>query len=349
MATKRNIRPNAKLFNERLELIDELLYRLVHIQSRIELHKKVNAKLQEKVTIECIDNDLSDLRDELITFNLKNNTNVELKFSRNTGYSYSERGFRLFKNSVSDDDKNLLLLANSLFNVFSGTPLQEKFSVVVKKVMAESLTGGINLATLPNEFVQVDMSLALKSTKWIPRLLEAIFEKECIEIIYKGKKRDMCPYLIKQYKGKWYMVTWDYSSSHTSKTNLYALDNIEDILGVSNKKYIVDPDFNPADYFKYSIGIWHEHDQKPVKVVLEFLEEKIFKGIINNPLHHSQKHSLNNAGDKLIVTIEVYDSPELSSMIYSYGSNVKVLEPKSIANKVAEGANKVIRLYEILN
>lgn len=98
MATKRNIRPNAKLFNERLELIDELLYRLVHIQSRIELHKKVNAKLQEKVTIECIDNDLSDLRDELITFNLKNNTNVELKFSRNTGYSYSERGFRFFKN-----------------------------------------------------------------------------------------------------------------------------------------------------------------------------------------------------------------------------------------------------------
>ena len=346
MATKRNIRPNAKLFNERLELIDELLYRLVHIQSRKELHKKVNAKLQEKVTIECIDNDLSDLRDELITFNLKNNTNVELKFSRNTGYSYSERGFRLFKNSVSDDDKNLLLLANSLFNVFSGTPLQEKFSVVVKKVMAESLTGGINLATLPNEFVQVDMSLALKSTKWIPRLLEAIFEKECIEIIYKGKKRDMCPYLIKQYKGKWYMVTWDYSSSHTSKTNLYSLDNIEDILGVSNKKYIVDPDFNPADYFKYSIGIWHEHDQKPVKVVLEFLEEKLFKSIINNPLHHSQKHSLNNTGDKLIVTIEVYDSPELYSMIYSYGSNVKVLEPKSLVDKVKENTRNVLSMYK---
>ena len=346
MATKRNIRPNAKLFNERLELIDELLFRLVHIQSRIELHKKVNAKLQEKVTIECIDNDLSDLRDELITFNLKNNTNVELKFSRNTGYSYSERGFRLFKNSVSDDDKNLLLLANSLFNVFSGTPLQEKFSAVVKKVMAESLTGGINLETLPNEFVQVDMSLALKSTKWIPRLLEAIFEKECIEIIYKGKKRDMCPYLIKQYKGKWYMVTWDYSSSHTSKTNLYALDNIEDILGVSNKKYIVDPDFNPADYFKYSIGIWHEHDQKPVKVVLEFIENKIFKSFINNPLHHSQKHSLNNTGDKLIVSIEVYDSPELSSMIYSYGSNVKVLEPKSLVDKVKENTRNVLSMYK---
>ena len=46
MATKRNIRPNAKLYNERLELIDELLFKLGHIQSRIELHKKVNAKLQ---------------------------------------------------------------------------------------------------------------------------------------------------------------------------------------------------------------------------------------------------------------------------------------------------------------
>jgi len=233
MATKRNIRPKAKLFNERLELIDELIFRLGHIQSRIELHKKVNAKLKETVTIECIDNDIADLKDELITFNKKNNTCVELKFNRNTGYSYSEKGFRLYKNSVSDADKNLLLLANSLFNVFNGTPLQGKFSDVVKKVMAESLTGDSNLGVLPKDIVQVDNRMALKSTQWIPRLLEAIFEKECIEILYKKKTRDICPYVIKQSGSKWYMVAWDYSSTHINKTNIYALDNIQEIIGVS--------------------------------------------------------------------------------------------------------------------
>ncbi len=346
MATKRNIRPKAKLFNERLELIDELLYKLGHIPSRIELHKKVNAKLQEKVTLECIDNDISDLKDELITYNLKYKTNIELKFIRNTGYSYSERGFRLYKNSVSDADKNLLLLANSLFNVFNGTPLHDKFSEVVKKVMAESLTGGTNLEAIPNDFVQVDKSVSLKSTQWIPRLLEAIFEKDCLEIVYKSKKRDMCPYVIKQYRNKWYMVAWDYSSTHKSKTNLYAIDNIEEIVGFSGEKYFVDPEFNAADYFKYSLGIWHEHNEKPVKVVLDFLEPKMFDSIINNPLHHSQKHILNEAGNKLTVSIEVYDCLELYTMINSYGCNVKVMKPKSVADKVRENAKNLILLYK---
>jgi len=346
MATKRNIRPKAKLFNERLELIDELLFRLVHIPSRNELHKKVNAKLQEKVTLECIDNDISDLKDELITYNLKNKTNIELRFKRNVGYSYTERGFRLFKNSVSDEDKNLLLLANSLFNVFNGTPLQDKFSEVVKKVMAESLTGGTNLEAIPNDFVQVDKSISLKSTQWIPRLLEAIFEKDCLEIVYKGKKRDMCPYVIKQYRNKWYMVAWDYSSTHKSKTNLYTIDNIEEIVGFSGEKYFVDPEFNATDYFKYSLGIWHEHNEKPVMVLLEFLEPKMFNGIINNPLHHSQRHSLSKSEDKLSVTIEVYDCLELYTLINSFGCNVKVLEPKSVVKKVKENAKGVMVLYK---
>jgi len=346
MATKRNIRPTAKLFNERLELIDELVFKLGHIQSRQELFKKVNAKLKDKISIDAIDKDILQLKDELNAYNLKNNTNVELKFSRNTGYHYTQKGFRLYKNSVSDADKNLLLLANSLFNVFNGTPLQDKFSEVVKKVMAESLTGGTNLEAIPNDFVQVDKSVSLKSTQWIPRLLEAIFEKDCLEIVYKGKKRDMCPYVIKQYRNKWYMVAWDYSSTHKSKTNLYAIDNIEKIVGYSGEKYFVDPEFNAADYFKYSLGIWHEHNEKPVKVVLEFLEQKMFNGIINNPLHHSQKHTLNKAKNTLTIEIKVYDCLELHTMINSYGCNVKVLEPKTVAEKIAETARMTLNLYE---
>lgn len=345
MATKRNIRPNAKLFNERLELIDELLYKFGHIQSRYELQNKVNAKLQEPISIDAIDKDINEIKGQLGVYNLKHNTNIELKFNRNTGYHYSERGFRLYKNSVSDEDKNLLLLANSLFNIFNGTPLQGKFGEVVAKVMDQSLTGGLKLESLPNDFVQIENGITSKSIKWIPSLLEAIFEKNCMKIIYKGRTRDMCPYVIKQFKNKWYMVAWDYSSSHTSKTNLYALDNIEDIIGVSNKKFIVDPDFNIEDYFRYSIGIWHEHEQMPVKVKLEFYETRLFNSIQNNPLHHSQHCSLNDSKDKLTVVIEVYDGPELYNIIYNFGSSVKVIEPKSVADKIVSNAKRVLELY----
>jgi len=345
MATKRNIRTKAKLFNERLELIDELLYRFGHIQSRSELRSKVNARLSEKVSAECIDKDIAELKDELINYNLQHDTNIQLKFFRNIGYKYSESGFRLYKNSLSDDDKNLLLLANSLFNVFNGTPLQEKFSEVVRKIMSESLTGFSKKDIISNNFIQVDSSVSLESTKWIPQLLEAILEKKCLDIIYKDRKRAICPYVVKQYKNKWYMVAWDYSSSHKSKTNLYAITNIEAIIGESAKKYFVDPDFIPEEYFKYSLGIWHHHEESPVRVTLEFLDSAIFNSIISNPLHHSQVHLLNSSKDRLTVTFEVFDCPELYSLILSFGPYVKVLEPFMVAEKIKESALKTQLLY----
>ena len=216
----------------------------------------------------------------------------------------------------------------------------------------DSLTIEKKNEELPKNIVQIDKGIHLKSKEWLPQILDAILNKESIEVVYTNnkketKKRHLCPYVVKQYNNKWYMTAYDHTSSNKNKIIVFLLDNISSIER-SNKTYVIDESFNAEDYFKYSIGIWHEHDKPPLKVKLEFYNEKygsLFDSIQNNPIHHLQKCTINKAGTKMIVELEVYESTELYAIIRNYGSSVKVLEPKLVADKVVESAKKVLLLY----
>lgn len=71
---------------------------------------------------------------------------------------------------------------------------------------------------------------------------------------------------------------------------------------------------------------------------------KVFREIMSNPLHHSQ-HKEESSNDKLTLKIVVYDSPELYSLIHSYGAGVKVTSSASAIEKVKENARKMLELY----
>ena len=184
----------------------------------------------------------------------------------------------------------------------------------------------------------------------MPQILDAILQRQCLEVLYTNAKKitqtkHLSPYVIKQYNNKWHMVAYDHTSSRPEKTNVFLLDSINS-LDHSNKDYHVDESFNAEDYFKYSIGIWQVHNAKPIKVAMEISDSDLFDGIINNPIHHSQTSTLDKTKKKLKINIEVYETPELMSLINSYGSSVKVLEPRSLVDKVKENARGVIDLYK---
>lgn len=330
---------------ERIELIDQLLVKYKHIPSRKDFLAKVNNKLpfDNKISIYTLDNDIEYLRAEIaLKFG-----DVRLEYSKESGFHYSQAGFSLFKNTVTDEDQHLLMLANSLFNVFKGTPLKEKFSLVVNKVLAESLTGDSFVGIQELNHIQVEPAASSKSIQWIPVLLEAIYEKNSLEMKYKGfnkpeKKKIICPYVLKQYRNRWYMVAYDYDCERAEKTNVFSLDAIEH-LEISNKKYFIDPTFNAADYFRYCIGVWHWHKNKPIKVRLEF--NGYIEMVQATPLHHSQKIKTSTDGKKLTVKMEVYNSPELEMMIKGFGNAVKVISPKALTKSIAVSAHKVVLLY----
>lgn len=350
---KTNIRTKGRVAhsNERIQLIDQILSKgSTYIDTREKFLNLVNRQLPVgtgKVTVNTLDKDLKYLRSLLGDLMYNEGSEVTLDFSKDRGYHYSEKGFSYFKNSVNDSDKNLLMLASNLFNIFKGTALQAAFSEVVNKVLSESLTGGPDYDLSKNSFVQMESGYSNNATKWIPELLKAIYEKNTLKIKYKGfnkreKEKNICPHVLKQYRGRWYLVAYDHNCERNNKTSVFALDGIKQ-LEISGMKYLVASDFSAEDYFRYSIGIWHWHDQDPIKVVLEF--SNYIEMVQINPLHHSQKAHLSKDGKKLTVEIEVYHSPELEMIIQGFGIAVKVISPSSLAEKIKESAKSVTTLY----
>ena len=349
MATKKSIRETPKRYNERLEIIDDLLYRYEYL-SRENLLRKLNSHLQSPITNDSLSNDIRDLKIEIDNINRKKGTNFELINNRTTGYYYSDNSFRIFRDTVNKDEQNLLMLAGSLFNIFQGTELHEQFENIVNRLIDESITADKFVNKKNKEFIQIENPIKPSSRKWIPQLLRSISEEWCMEIVYQNndgvvKNKHLCPYIIKQYNNKWYIVAYDYTSSHEQKTNVFSLDNIQSI-DHSNKPYFKDPEFNTEDYFKYSIGIWHEHDKKPITVILEFNNPFQFSSIEKNPLHLSQEVEYSKNKKKMKLTLKLFESPELYMLIYRFGNSVKVVKPKEVADKVKEMAEKVLNLYK---
>jgi len=349
MATKKTIRETPKRYNERLEIIDDLLYRNEYL-SRENLLRKLNNHLKDQIGNDTLSNDIRDLKKEIDKINLKKRTNFKLINNRTTGYYYSEKGFRVFRDTVNKDEQNLLMLAGSLFNIFQGTELHEQFESIVNRLIDESITADKFVNKKNKDFIQIEQPIKASSRKWIPQLLRAISEEWCMEVLYQNnngevKKKHLCPYVIKQHNNKWYMVAYDHTSSHERKTNVFSLDNIQSI-DHSNKTYFKDPNFSTEDYFKYSIGIWHEHEKKPITVILEFNNPYQFSSIEKNPLHLSQEVEYNKNKKKMKVTFNIFESPELYMLIYRFGDSVKVMKPKEVAEKVKGMAEKVLNIYK---
>jgi len=328
--------------DDRLKIIDLLVSNNRGSLSSKQLLEQVNRLLpyNKKRTKQTLDKDIKDLRDLL----KEEQSEIILDWNTERGYHYyPDAHYRHFKDSLDDEEKQLLLLASSLFSVFEGTPLQDKFSKVVERIMSESVSGNTVEGGHDLNFMQLENMQSSFGSRWVSVLLESIYEKSTLKMNYKGfgkasKTKNICPYVLKQYKKRWYMVAYDYDCTRNEKTNLFALDCIEQ-LEISPKDYFVDPTFSVEDYFKYSIGVWHWHNNKPITVELEFTSG--IESILASPLHSSQKTVLNTDTNTLHVTIEVFESPELESLIRSYGSAVKVLSPTSLRDKIVDDAKKV--------
>jgi predicted DNA-binding transcriptional regulator YafY len=334
--------PRIRNAERRKKIIDQLLNSRTKIWNRDIFLKLVNERLDEgEISQSTLDKDIALINAEI------QDLGVSIKWDHSKGFHYTLEGFSMFKKAVDEQDKNLLFLATSVFSLFQGTPLQEKFSKLVNKLLAEGSLGGKVLGLSELQLIQLGEGPAVKGSQWIPQILDAIQHKEPLKMFYQGvgkpeKQKHICPYLIKKYMNRWFMVAYDHNCERPQKTSVFALDRIKG-LDVSNKTYTIDPTFSPEDYFRYSIGVWHFHEKEPIQVKLEFTD--FMEQVMSIPIHHSQKTKLSPDRQKLEVEIEVYNSPELEMLIRSFGSGVRVVSPASLAERIKAQAVQTVDIY----
>lgn len=179
-------------------------------------------------------------------------------------------------------------------------------------------------------------------------LLFAIRNKRIIEFQhfkYKDQSvtsRKVHPLALKESKDRWYLIAID---SKDEKLKAFGLDRISN-LTVSKSGFKLHEKFNIKEHFKNAFGIMNL-EESPEKIIIRSTKEQA-EYLKSSPLHHSQQ--IDKETDKLVYfTYDLFPTYDFVQEILSFGNQVKVLEPKTLADQIKETLKKSIQQYDDLS
>jgi predicted DNA-binding transcriptional regulator YafY len=262
-------------------------------------------------------------------------------------YYYESSDDSIDNINISEQDKTAIGLAVGVFARFKGTPLYDKFSDAVTRIMANSVIRKINTSDTRN-IVQVAELTENSGIEWLEIIYNAIVEKKTLKLEYKnfGKKTSMrviSPYMLKEYRNKWYMIAYVHGLDKPDKTLLHKLSRIIDIKPAFDK-YEEDPTFNGKKYFKYTLGVFHKHAEDPIDVKIKLRGKSIITLFSEDKVHPTQQ-LIPISDEVAILEMRVYNSPELETFILGYGEAIEVIEPLSLRESIIKRLNAAIYKY----
>jgi predicted DNA-binding transcriptional regulator YafY len=80
-------------------------------------------------------------------------------------------------------------------------------------------------------------------------------------------------------------------------------------------------------------------------VELKIKGKNLIKLTLEDKIHPSMD-VLSKSEEEMLIEFTVYDSPELETLILSYGENVEVLAPLELKEKIKTRALKLVELYK---
>jgi predicted DNA-binding transcriptional regulator YafY len=182
-------------------------------------------------------------------------------------------------------------------------------------------------------FVEFENKAAIESIPNFKIVLDAIQQQLPITFNHNSfyhLKEDVYtlkPYFLKQYQNRWYVIGETEKGYRT-----FGIDRIDNItIGIKKFK----PKTEEAkDKFSHVIGLNYV-DHKMEKIQLSFhISQKPY--IVSLPLHHSQKEINAEIEGSFDIELLIHPNFEFRQQVLKYGSLVKVLEPKWLAEEIKE-------------
>ena len=160
------------------------------------------------------------------------------------------------------------------------------------------------------------------------------YHKFCDESV---SKRSVDPIALKEARNRWYLIAKD-----GDKVKNFALDRVRNLV-------ISESRFSPVEYhvheeFKNTFGIVNGTDEKAEEVVLSFTPQE-GRYVESLPVHHSQQLVLKNEKE-IRFRYFIRSTYDLRMEIFSYGDQVKVLQPESLKNIIKIQLQKALKGYK---
>ena len=269
-----------------------------------------------------------------------------IKYSRiHNGYFYTEDEYTIHNIPLKNEDIEAIKFASNTLMSFRESPMFAQFRFAIEKIFDRlNISSDVQDNRL-DKLVQFDALPNYPGKEFLQPLYTAIKDYHQVELVYKRfnsnkeSRRVIHPYLLKEYKHRWYLVGFVEDKDSLST---YALDRMVSV-DLKEEDFIVQQNFNPEEFFKFSFGIT-QNNEKPYKVKLKFPSQQ--KGyLITQPLHASQviKEKSDNT---LIIELEVYLTYELVERILGYGEHVEVIAPIELKAEIIHRLKASLTNYE---
>jgi predicted DNA-binding transcriptional regulator YafY len=151
----------------------------------------------------------------------------------------------------------------------------------------------------------------------------------------EATKRQVEPYALKEFRNRWYVLTWDLKDNHIKS---FGLDRLSD-LEITKKRFKFPENFDVTTYYKHCFGIVGPNAENPENIILSFtpFQGKYIKSL---PLHESQTVLIDNEIE-FRIKLKLFLTHDFYMEVLSFGENVKVIEPQSLINRLKTTVEKI--------
>jgi len=300
-------------------------------------HELFGTDLGLHICDSTIEKDLRSMRDEY---------DAPIKYHRfHKGYYYSDPNFRINDLPLSESNLTAIRFAANTLLQFKDVAIFREFSHTIDKMMERiSLNSQIKPKEL-QEYVQFETHTSVGGSEHLQPLLKAIQESTLVYFEYENfrtgiiKTRKVCPLLLKEYRNRWYLISFDYIKE---KITTYALERMHN-LDFTKQKVSKPQDFNPQLFFEHSIGI--STGETHPEIIRFKADKTAAKYIESQPFHATQK-LIKHASDHSIFELCVFVSEEFIRSILSFGGEISIIEPKSLRKTIQERIHKMVVNYQ---
>jgi predicted DNA-binding transcriptional regulator YafY len=279
-------------------------------------------------------------------FAMKMEHDAPIKYSkRHGGYYYEDPEFSINDIPLTEEDLSAIKFAANTLLQFRDVDMFKQFGNAIDKIVDR-----VSISSNPNDkdlehFVQFEQALSSGGNEFLPGILDAIRQSLIVNFDYtsfvsgKSKNRNVVPLLLKEYRNRWYLISFDQVKADIIT---YALDRMSNVI-ITEEIAQKPKDFNQENYFKYAVGITANNKSKPEKVIFK-AENIAAKYIESQPFHSSQKIT-KEGKNRTTFELEIFLSEEFTRSILSFGGEIEVIAPESLRENLLERLTKMNEAY----
>ena len=234
-------------------------------------------------------------------------------------YSKSQKGYFISQNENENMNFQRMMEAFDMFNSLN---------------LAQDLTPFIHLEKRRPQGTDNLYGLlhAIKNRLQIKFTYQKFWEEELSQRLVE-------PYALKEFKNRWYIMAKDSKDNNIKSFALDRLSNLE----ITNQTYQYPDNYSIEQSYRYCFGIISPNDEEPQDIILSFdpFQGKYIKTL---PLHDTQQVLADN-DEEMKIKLKLCLTHDLVMELLSFGDNMKVIEPKSLADQIKQAHEKAYRQY----